>query len=173
MNEDEFWELIADTKRWAKSSTDGQEDLLREALKKYTEDEILQFDEIYSQKHDDAYRGDLWDVAYFVTCSGGDQAFIDFRAWLISQGKEVYEKALQDPDTLSEILDSTNREDARFELFSYAAIKAYRDRTGGHEPYMNMGPFDRPDLKGETMDDETIPDRFPKLYKKLGDCPEY
>jgi hypothetical protein len=173
MNEDEFWELIADTKRRAERSTDGQEVLLREALKKYTADEILQFNAIYIQKRDDAYTGDLWDVADFVTCSGGDQAFLDFRAWLISQGKEVYEKALNDPDTLSEILESTNREDAHFELFSYAASQAYRDRTGGQDSYKRRGPFTGPSLKGEREGDETIPDRFPKLYKKLGDCPEY
>ena len=141
--------MIAETKRRAESSTDGQEVLLREALKKYTEDEIGQFHAIYIQKRDDAYTGDLWDVADFVTCSGGDQAFIDFRAWLISQGKVVYEEALKDPDSLSEILDRTNREDAQFELFSYAASQAYWDRTGGQDPYKGMGPYTGPSLKGK------------------------
>jgi hypothetical protein len=175
MNEDEFWELIADTKRRAERSTDGQEVLLREALKQYTADEILQFDAIYFQKRNDAYTADLWDVADFVTCGGGEQPFLDFRAWLISQGKEVYEKALDDPDTLSEVLESTSREeeDARFEEFSYAALEAYEEKTGGQNPYIGKGPFDSPRLKGERKGLETIPDRFPKLYKKLGDCPEY
>ncbi|EKC76209.1 hypothetical protein LEA_04821 [human gut metagenome] len=32
-----------------------------------------------------------------------DDGFIDFRAWLIAQGKEVYMNALRDPDTLADI----------------------------------------------------------------------
>ena len=31
-----------------------------------------------------------------------DDSFLDFRAWLIAQGKETYLEALRDPDTLSQ-----------------------------------------------------------------------
>lgn len=52
-------------------------------------------------------------------------AFI--RGWLIAQGREVYEAALHDPDTLSQ----TGVQDyVRFELVNYAAPYAYEKLTG-------------------------------------------
>ncbi len=52
-----------------------------------------------------------------------DDGFLDFRAWLISRGKEVYLAALKDPDSLAgmEIPKST-----RFELYGYVAYDAYK-----------------------------------------------
>src|SRR4029453_3426661 len=92
--------------------------------------DIIEFEAIYGQKQNEANHELLWDACDFITCAGGEQNFLNFRAWLIAQGKDVFTKALENPDSLHEILDSENREDASYELFSYVAPEAYEIKTG-------------------------------------------
>ena len=45
----------------------------------------------------------LWDAASIMMEWCSDDGFIDFRAWLIAQGREVYLAALKDPDSLADV----------------------------------------------------------------------
>ena len=65
-----------------------------------------------------------------------DDGFIDFRAWLIAQGKEVYMNALRDPDTLADIEPYG---DCCFECLSYVGDYAYEQLTG-RSAYDEMEP---------------------------------
>ena len=56
-----------------------------------------------------------------------DDGFIDFRAWLIYQGKEVYLNALKNPDSLAEIEEHGECE---FERLCYIGDEAYMEQTG-------------------------------------------
>lgn len=56
-----------------------------------------------------------------------DDGFIDFRAWLIAQGRDVYLSALADPDSLAEV---TPYGDCCFETLSYVGDYAYEQLTG-------------------------------------------
>ena len=56
-----------------------------------------------------------------------DDGFIDFRAWLIAQGREVYFAALADPDSLADVVPYG---DCRFEQLSYVGDYAYEQLTG-------------------------------------------
>lgn len=51
---------------------------------------------------------------------------MDFRAWLISRGKTVYEAALAQPDSLADIMDG--EEDGQHEGYSYIANKIIEER---------------------------------------------
>lgn len=70
----------------------------------------------------------MWDAAEIIKEYGcSDDGFIDFRAWLIAQGKEVYLAALADPDSLAEVEPYG---DCSFELMSYVGEYAYKQLTG-------------------------------------------
>ena len=56
-----------------------------------------------------------------------DDGFIDFRAWLIAQGREVYFAALADPDSLADVVPYG---DCCFEQLSYVGDYAYEQLTG-------------------------------------------
>jgi hypothetical protein len=49
----------------------------------------------------DSYHGDLWAAAYLINGGASDDGFEYFRGWLITQGREVFERAVADPDSLA------------------------------------------------------------------------
>ena len=70
----------------------------------------------------------MWDAAGIMKEYGcSDDGFIDFRAWLIAQGREVYFAALADPDSLADVVPYG---DCRFEQLSYVGDYAYEQLTG-------------------------------------------
>ena len=70
----------------------------------------------------------LWDAASIVKEYGcSDDGFIDFRAWLIAQGREVYLAALKEPDSLADVEPYGN---CCFESLTYVGDAAYRQLTG-------------------------------------------
>ena len=70
----------------------------------------------------------MWDAAGIMKEYGcSDDGFIDFRAWLIAQGREVYFAALADPDSLADVVPYG---DCCFEQLSYVGDYAYEQLTG-------------------------------------------
>jgi hypothetical protein len=172
MDSDMFWELIERAKQKANDSDEQQHTALTDILVEFELKDIIEFQTLYVQKQNEAYRLLLWEVCEFITCVGGEQNFLNFRAWLISQGKSVFTKALENPDSLYEILDSETREDASYELFSYVAARAYRVKTG-EAPATFPVPF-AGTPQGTGLDaGQSVQEAFPNLYYKLGECPEY
>lgn len=75
-----------------------------------------------------AYQYGLWDAASVIKEYGcSDDGFMDFRAWLIAQGRDVYMNALKDPDTLADIQPYG---DCSFERIAYVGECAYEQLTG-------------------------------------------
>ena len=86
------------------------------------------FHDILHAYEDLADKYGLWDAASVMKEYGcSDDGFIDFRAWLIAQGKEVYLNALKDPDTLADVAAYG---DCCFECLSYVGNRAYEQLTG-------------------------------------------
>lgn len=172
MDSEMFWELIERAKQESNGSIEKQTAILIDILVGFELKDIIEFETLYMQKQNEAYHQLLWEACEFITCGGGEQNFLNFRAWLISRGKGVFTRALENPDSLYETLDSESREDARYELFSYVASKAYTAKTGG-EPAPFSDPYaGTPHGKGLDAT-QTIQEAFPNLYSKLGECPEY
>ena len=52
-----------------------------------------------------ANRHDLWRVANLANGGASHDGFYYFRLWLVGMGKQVFEAALADPDSLADVLD--------------------------------------------------------------------
>ncbi|GAA3655576.1 hypothetical protein GCM10022224_018410 [Nonomuraea antimicrobica] len=50
-----------------------------------------------------SYRAPLWGAAYLINGGCSDDGFDYFRGWLVTQGREVFERVVADPDTLAEL----------------------------------------------------------------------
>ena len=123
-----FWDVIGKSR--AAAGCDDQKFLqqIHTELMKMDVHEIGQFKGILEEYKDLAYMPGLWDAAKLMNeCGCSDDGFIDFRAWLVSQGKETYLAALANPDSLAAV-DSPA--DCAFESFSYVADMAYEEKTG-------------------------------------------
>lgn len=108
----------------------------------------------------------LWDAASVMKEYGcSDDGFIDFRAWLIAQGKEVYLSALKDPDTLADVVPYG---DCSFEGLSYVGDQVYKQLTG-RSVYQDMDEGAVEKLKIELRSDIVYKDgiQYPRQPRDL------
>lgn len=157
MNNDEFWDVIEQVK-----VSEEPEELLKTELEKLPPENIATFQNIFDSLFDDAYRWDLWGAAYLIGGGCSDDGFIDFRYGLISKGREVYERAIENPDTLAGLGEGQEIEN---EMFGYVAQEVYEEKTG-NEIQRAMSKYSNP--QGEQWDfddeDENLK-RLPNLMK--------
>ena len=166
MNEIEFWNLIATAKEQSKGNGDQQVASIQESLTQLPESAILEFDRLLNEFMAKSYTRNLWAAAYIINGGCSDDGFEYFRAWLIAQGKEVFQKALKDPETL---VDVAVPEESDLELLLYAAVNAYTSKTGKQFPYPEHPALE---LEGEEWDEdeEQLQKMYPKLFKKFWDA---
>jgi hypothetical protein len=165
-----LWDLIDKTREAAEGDSKKQADLLTEELVNLPADEIILFQEIFNGLKDRAYIGSLWDAATVIKNGCGDDDFQEFREWLVGRGKEVYENAIKDPETLADALETR---DSIFPTLLAPAMDAYEKITGKDMP---PSPREWARLQGQTtinLDTEEseliaeISTRFPKLTAKF------
>lgn len=127
MNKEEFWQTIETVNRLV---PDGNQEMVSkrmyEELVQHSPQDILDWYLISQEYLKAAYRNDLWAAATALGAHVSDDGFIDFRTWLISQGKDVYMDAMRDPDTLAK--NPNIGMDMNFEGFAYCAIEAYSEK---------------------------------------------
>lgn len=127
INKDTFWELIAQAKEQCGQDQDAFSQWLEDRLTEMGPEQALHFDAITHAYRDLAYKYGLWCAAS-VLCDGcTDDGFIDFRGWLIAQGREVYMAALKDPDSLADVPAYGG---CCFGSLSYVGSYAYEKLTG-------------------------------------------
>ena len=162
MDENFFWQLITSSRAQTQGDPDQQHQNLSNLLQSLSDPEILAFDCVYQQKIIEAYDWRLWGAAYVINGGCSDDGFRYFCDWLIAQGRDVFEQALADPETLADLDDI---EDAEAEEFGYLAAQVYQDRTGQPIPADN-GPTLPHDPKGEPWDEEGIEELYPRLAER-------
>jgi len=98
--------------------------------------DIVEFQQRFDQMHSALYRWDVWAAAYLIGGGCSDDSFIDFRAGLIAQGSDWYERVAASPDSLAghpALADAparTQDEPLFYEAVNYAAPDAYERATG-------------------------------------------
>ena len=136
MNKEQFWNIVDEVH----SSTDprNQKEVLaalRNRLRNLPSEEILEWKQIFSFYQDAARRNDLWAASAAMGAHSSDDGFMDFRSWLISQGRDVYMSALKDPESLVSV--NTDGQELNFEDYAYVPCKAYAERRAYEE--MSVG----------------------------------
>ncbi|MEU6271418.1 DUF4240 domain-containing protein [Streptomyces populi] len=170
MDETEFWQLVDTTRETAEGDPEEQADLLVERLVQLDPDSVLDFARHFESRYNRAYRWDLWGAAWVLLDGASDDAFDFFRCWLIGQGRDVFEGAMHDPDTLAELLDDFDEEiDGDGEELGYAADEAYEQLTGTVAPALGIPPA-AAEPEGTPLEFENesvIAERYPKLWDRF------
>lgn len=168
MDISKFWEIIEQSKKNTNEDIYLQLDNLREALQHLNKSEIIKAQEIFLDLMDKAYKWDLWAAAYTIQGGCSDDGFIDFRAWLIGRGKEVYYAALESSDSLSQMSQETLKDSEAGEEYNYLFAEAYEELTDEEMPEIVRTPKTNPD--GKEWDEENI-NEFkqinPNLFEKF------
>jgi len=180
---EEFWALV-ERSGWESADLEDRTDWLIDALAGHEAGDIadvqLHVDALRDRA--DTYR--LWGAAWLV-CGGlcDDDGFWSFQAWLIGQGREVYEAVVADPDALADVpavrelagRDNADWDEAEWpdgESLDDVAEDAYEDATDGdlervllergHDFRLSPRPADVP---WSFDDDEEMGRRYPRLTK--------
>lgn len=128
INKESFWDLIHEAKNACGQDMDAMLAYLKDRLVSMGPTQAQNFHDIIHAYEDLADKFGLWDAAGIMKEYGcSDDGFIDFRAWLIAQGREVYFAALADPDSLADVVPYG---DCCFEQLSYVGDYAYEQLTG-------------------------------------------
>lgn len=178
INKDTFWELIAQAKAQCGQDMGAMADHLRDQLVAMGPQQAQRFHDILHIYEDLAKKYGLWDAASIMKEYGcSDDGFIDFRAWLIAQGKDVYLDALRDPDSLADVEPYG---DCSFECMSYVGDSAYEQLTGESAyDHMDYAAYEKltEELGADIAYREDIqyprnprdlPSAYPKLCAKYG-----
>ncbi|RFU69728.1 DUF4240 domain-containing protein [Bacillus sp. V59.32b] len=180
MTEEYFWGLLEKAKNKGEDQEEQFEWLVTH-LSKSPIKEIVRFDYIFNKHYKKSYTSDLWAAAYIVMGGCSDDSFDYFRAWLLYLGKDMYEEAIKDPESIIPHLEALEEEDMPdFEDILSLACLAYEEKTG-------LDPDDYYDLYTKLTDDamldseleldwdeddeERLRNKFPRLWEIYGENP--
>ena len=167
MNIEQFWVIIELSRKTLDSKkVDGnaqrQSEELRRLLLNLSAGEVVDFRVQFEKRMDEAFQWDLWGAAYIVAGGCSDDGFSDFRSWLISMGRRVFEDAVSNPESLIHAVNAPGVEDIFFEDFRYVAANVHESLTGRA---LLVRTENRPMAPtGEEWREEELAHRFPALW---------
>jgi predicted DNA-binding WGR domain protein len=166
----EFWNLIERSKRKATGDVNEQVEILTEILTERPVADIIEFGRILNYYHALSYTSELWAAAYIIQGGCSDDAFDYFRAWIIAQGREVFDNALENPESLAKLINVEEAEETDAESLLYVSQEAYKSKTGGDiDEFSDREGFAKfPEIEFDWKEDDgSLERKFPKLYVKF------
>ena len=177
IDKDTFWQMIDESREMCGKFSEKMAGILQKKLESCTVDNVKKFCGIYDIYHKAADKDGIADVANIM--NNGmltDDGFIDFRAWLIAQGKDTYIKALKSPEILAEKSENSLDGWYEFETFGYAGMKAIEKLTGDFKQSLfELPENEKNDILNEIeygeytngkMTPDEIAEEFPKFAGK-------
>jgi uncharacterized protein DUF4240 len=163
MTEDDFWSIVHASGGGYQGDCEAQADRVRQRLAGLTTAEIASFKARFQEQMNRAYSWELWGAAFIINAGCSDDGFEYFRAWLIMQGRNVFEAALADPETLVDVVDAGEVE---CEEILYVPFEVYEKVSGGQK--LQAGPWSPAEPTGKAWTEEDLETRFPRLTEMFG-----
>lgn len=161
MNVEQFWSLIDAGRAEAGHDIGVHLESLEAALSRCTPEELVEFQGILDNYLAKTYTWELWAAGYIVNGGCSDDGFAYFRAWLISQGENAVDRALDDPESIAALVPNDGGWDAEFEELLSVARQIYEEKTGMEMPFVGAAYPSEP--SGEPWDEDDLPTRYPRL----------
>lgn len=158
MSQEKFWAIIHQNRRNC-NDCEALANALQSSLSQLSPAEIIEFDFLFRQKVIEAYRWDLWGIAYLINGGCSDDSFEYFRYWLIGQGQTVYETVLANPEAILDFIDEET--DIECESLIYASQYAYEALVGAALPSQELTYPQEP--AGEQWEEEDLEHLFPRV----------
>lgn len=175
MDEDRYWKIVEDSLRAAGDDQDEQLSYLTAALGELDPKDIIGFRLRTDKLLYDTYNSKMWCAGYIMNGGCSDDMFEYFRLWVISRGREVYENAKADPDSLIAVADVEVPEEIfDFESFWYVANNAFEKKTGkdlyefiSDDFKFGEGNYPQFEFDWQEEDPESMKALCPKLFEKF------
>jgi hypothetical protein len=163
MTLDEFWNLLEGL------PIASAADELKKRLQKLDPAPIAAYQNHFDRLHNQAYDWLLWGAAYIIDGGCSDDGFIDFRYGLISRGRQFYEAALANPDSLADVGSTKDEAFIPNEDFGYVALEVYEAKTGNEMPREKTAQPSAPTGENWNFNDEALcAQMVPRLWARFG-----
>ncbi len=163
MPDDQFWKLIKFTHEKSKGDFEAQQQILHKELQKLRPIDIIHFDNKFRKLRGEAYTWNLWGAIYIINGGCGDDSFMDFRGWLIAQGKDFYYQTVSNPESLVDV--DSDRINVDWEGMGYIPNTVFEENTGVKMPSAQVENIE---ITGEEWDEnnDELKNKFPLLWAK-------
>jgi hypothetical protein len=167
MDADTFWSYIDDARHLADGDVEDQADLLEARLALLDADEILAFARLWRLADQRAYSWGMWAAAHILNGGCDDECFEYFRWYVIGLGREVYDRAVGDPDSLV-FLSTLSTYQFAYDAagLGHAAADAYESVTDADMP--DVAPRMPEVPAGEAWDEEEPHHVVPQIADAVG-----
>lgn len=174
-----FWSIIEQSRKGrglarllGKVSHEQQISNLTRILSDLPSADILTFDRIFHSLLNKSYTWNLWAAAYIINGGCSDDLFDYFRSWLIGRGKDAFYNALEDPESLKDVVNPAQLDELEYEGLEYCAAEAYE--SAARKPLEATDGEERPsEPMGKEWSEEDLPFMFPGLWKKFSERGDY
>jgi len=157
----EFWRIIDAARSARGNDRASRVEALRERLVGLIPAELQSFQSHYDACITKAFRWDLRGAAFIINGGCSDDGFRYFRDWLISEGEEIYQAALADPDSLARMRRIHLAENERFGCVVPELLGA-----AGEGELTRAALAEGTNPTGERWQEDTVYDLLPKLAEK-------
>ena len=162
MDDQRFWALVEAARDAAGDAVDERIAGLEQVLLNHEADEVQAFQDKYDELLQRANTFELRGAAWLVNRGCSDDGFRTFRDWLISEGEQVFEAALADPDSLAELPGTAARE---LEGFGDVAAEVFEQMTDA--PIAHRRALEAGEPTGLAWTEDQLPARYPRLAEKF------
>ena len=162
MDENTVWDLIAECGPTKVSLADRCEKL-KQILKAFKPASIAKFNKLMFEIMGRANRFDVFAVATIILGSASEDAFNSFRAWLVFHGRETFELALSDPESIGKL--AKVGDDCDGDELLEAVDDAYLEVKGEELPDSAFGKNKK--LQGEKWQEKDLVKLYPALCKRF------
>ncbi|HWS37456.1 MAG TPA: DUF4240 domain-containing protein [Actinoplanes sp.] len=173
MTVDRFWSFVEQGRAAAEDPSDAAE-VAEQTSRVLTGLAVTEVAALSQPLHDlmvASYRVDLWGAAYQINGGCSDDGFEYFRGWLLAQGREVFERAVADPDSLADlpVIREGAEEDLDLECEDMIGVvaDAYHALTGTYELPQAEGHLPELGHFWDFDDEHEIRRRLPRLAALL------
>ena len=163
MKDERFWKLIADARQ-----EDDFNIALTATLEDSPADDIVGFQNTLQRKIVDACAFPLLAANFIIQSYVSDDVFQDFRAWLVSHGRERFEAALADPESICDWFERSEVENIDGGATLLIAQRAYDEYGDEEEFFAQLVYPPEPEFEQDWPENaEGYKKRWPRLVEKF------
>jgi hypothetical protein len=169
-----FWALVDGSRTdWSLKRANGnqkrQQARLEAALSEMPLSEVARFNRMLRKLMREAYRWNVWGAVYVLAGGCSDDAFADFRSWLVSMGRREFKAVIKNPEHLCEIAEMPGVESVFFPGFQHAAARVFRKRSGKEIPISLELAIDIEPRGRKWASEDELRRKFPTLWRLYRD----
>ena len=161
MTRDDFWRIVDELIR----STNGLEEFqeaLSEHLASLNPTGIEGFARQFVELQIEANTTGVLEAAYIIGCGHSNDGFMDFRRWIVFQGRSAFDQIVGNPDCLGDYDPTADPIEQWY--CEYDPTWVYEEATGNELPLFDLPVY--PDSPSDYDNVDVLAKRYPRLWQR-------